>query len=86
MRARRLILFLLIVVVACSLPLLLASAWRPEGAETGEGTNALVEGPANAIEWLGVVFVWAVVLFLLTTFVRRKRPGPTTEQEVWEEE
>lgn len=79
-------LFVLIALVACSLPLLLASAWRPEGAETGEGTNALVEGPANAIEWLGVVFVWAVVLCVLVTFVRRKRPEPTADQEVWEEE
>ena len=86
MRARRLILFALIAVVACSLPVLLASAWRPEGAQTGEGTSALVDGPANAIEWLGVVFVWGVVLLLLTTFVRRKRPGPTPEQEIWDDE
>ncbi len=86
MRVRRLILFVLIALVACSLPLLVASAWRPEGAATGEGTNALVEGPANAIEWLGVVFVWAVVLFLLLTSLRRKRPEPAADQELWGDE
>ncbi len=76
----------LIAVVAVSLPVLLASAWRPEGSESGEGTNALIEGPANAIEWLGVVFVWAVVLFLLVTFVRRRPPEPNAERELWEED
>ncbi|MDP8975609.1 MAG: hypothetical protein M3N28_04445 [Actinomycetota bacterium] len=86
MRARRFVLLVLTAVVAVALPLLLASAWRPEGAESGEGTNALIEGPANAVGWLGVVFVWAVVLFLLVTFVRRRPPEPSAERELWEEE
>jgi hypothetical protein len=85
-RARRLILLVLIVVVAASLPLLILSAWRPEGAATGEGTSALVDGPANAVEWLGVVFAWAACLLLLATFLRRKRPQESTEEAVWEEE
>ena len=80
------VLFVLIALVACSLPLLVASAWRPEGAETGEGTNALVEGPANAIEWLGVVFVWAVVLLLLVTSLGRKRAQPAADQDLWDDE
>ena len=80
------VLFVLIALVACSLPLLVASAWRPEGAETGEGTNALVEGPANAIEWLGVVFIWAVVLLLLVTSLGRKRAQPTADQDLWDDE
>ena len=86
MRARRLILLVVTVAVALSLPVLVASAWRPEGPASGEGTSALADGPANAVQWLGVVFVWAACLLLLLSRVRAKAPVETVDREVWDEE
>lgn len=86
MRARRLILLGLTVAVGLSLPVLVASAWRPEGAASGDGTSALVDGPANAVQWLGVVFVWAACLLLLLSRVRAKAPAERVDREMWDDE
>lgn len=86
MRVRRWLLVGLTVAVAVSFPLLVASAWRPEGEEPQEGIDALIEDPANAVGWLVVAFAWVVALVILVGVVRRRRHDPGAEAEAWGDE
>jgi hypothetical protein len=85
-RVRRWMLVVLTVAVAVSFPLLVASAWRPEGEEPKEGIDSLIEDPANAVGWLVVAFAWVVALVVLIGLIRRRRQEPGAEVEAWDDE
>ncbi len=85
-RARRWLLVVLTAAVAVSFPILVASAWRPEGEEPKEGIDALIEDPANAVGWLVVAFTWVVALVILIGILRRRRHEPGVEAEGWDDE
>ena len=86
MRVRRWLLLVLVAVVACAFPVLVASSWRPEGDNTGGSVESLRDDPANAVIWLAIASVWLVVLVLLAMAVRRQGRDRRSDAEVWEDE
>ncbi len=76
----------LILAVAASFPLLVASAWRPGGEAPDQNLESMIEDPANAVAWLGIAFVWVVTLVLLVGAARRGRRRRRAAAEGWEDE